>query len=81
MSALVGRFNEVCSVKLPAAMREAEACVMANLMSKANVSEAELLRACSPRARLAAFRKTVTEQHVRRPPNTPVPLHCRLPLD
>ena len=81
MSALVCRFNEVCSVKLPAAMREAEACVMANLMSKANVSEAELLRACSPRARLAAFRKTVTEQHVRRPPNTPVLLHCRLPLD
>jgi len=67
MSALVYRFDEVCSVKLPAAMREAEARAMSNLMSKANVTEAEVLRACSPRARLAAFRKTVTEQHVRHP--------------
>ena len=66
MDTLVARFDKACSETLPAAMRKAEASILADLARRANVTEAQIAVACSSRARLARYRTTVKEQHVLR---------------
>jgi len=63
---LVCRFDKVCSEELPAAMRAAEVSLVTGLARRASVTEVDVARACSPRARLARYREMVKQDHVLR---------------
>ena len=79
MNGVVRRFDKVCSESLPAAMRDAEASIIADLARRSKLTDAAIVRACSSRAALARFRRIVKDQHVRcrsSPPHSSPPPLC-----
>jgi hypothetical protein len=64
MNKIVRRFDTVCSDLLPAAMRDAEASIIADLARRSNLTNDAIVRSCSSRAQLARYRRTVKDQHV-----------------
>jgi len=65
MNGLQRRFDKICSESLPAAMREAEVSILADLKRRGNLTDAAIARACSPRAQLERYRRIINQQHVR----------------
>ena len=78
MNGIVSRFDTICSESLPAAMRDAEASIIADLARRSDLPDDAIVRACSSRAQLARYRRVVKDQHVRCRPSLP-PLPHPLP--
>mmetsp|Transcript_924 Transcript_924/g.2586 ORF Transcript_924/g.2586 Transcript_924/m.2586 type:complete len:1158 (-) Transcript_924:51-3524(-) len=62
------RFDNACADGGPLVreMREAEISLIADLSKRANVTQADIARVCSPRALLARYRRSVQRQHTLR---------------
>ena len=80
MNGIVSRFDMICSESLPAAMRDAEASIIADLARRSNLTDDAIVRACSSRAQLARYRRVVKDQHVRCRPSLPPPFPSLPPV-